>query len=71
MILTKPDRVGHWFYELCIKLQWSFFFIILQSAYIRPCEGVTIKTQEIVKDWTTVTMTLGGKGVNPDAIIVF
>jgi hypothetical protein len=72
MILTKPDRVGHWFYELCIKLDNGRSFLLYFRAHLSdPAKGVTIKTQEIVKDWTTITTTLGGDGANPDAITVF
>ena len=72
MILTKPDRVGHWFYELCIKLDNGRSFLLYFRAHISdPAKGITIKTREIVKDWTTVTTTLGGEGANPDAITVF
>jgi len=36
-----------------------------------PVMGVSIKTQEFVKDWTTVIKILEGAGTNPNAIIVF
>ena len=39
MILTKPDRLEHWFYELCMKLDDGLFKIMFQSTYIRPCDG--------------------------------
>jgi hypothetical protein len=72
MILTKPDRVGHWFYELCIKLPNGSSFLLYFRAHLSdPANGVSIKTQEIVKDWTTITTTLGGAGANPNAITVF
>ena len=72
MILTKPDRVGHWFYELCIKLKNGLSFLLYFRAHLSdPKRGVSIKTAEIVKEWTDITTTLGGEGANRDAITVF
>jgi len=62
MILTKPDRVGHWLYELCVKLENGLSFLLYFRAHISDvARGVTIKSQEIVKDWATITTTLGGE----------
>ena len=36
-----------------------------------PAKGNSIKTVEIVKDWTDITTTLGGDDANPDAITCF
>ena len=72
MILTKPDRVGHWFYELAIKLKNGLSYLLHFRAHISdPKNKVSIKTSEIVKQWTTITTTLGGSGANPNALTVF
>jgi len=41
MILTKPDRVGHWFCELCIKLVNGLSFLLYFRAHLSdPAVGV-------------------------------
>ena len=72
MILTKPDRVGHWFYELCIKLANGLSYLLYFRAHLSdPARAISIKTSEIVKDWTSITTSLGGPGANPNAVTVF
>jgi hypothetical protein len=72
MILTKPDRVGHWFYELCIKLSNGLSYLLYLRAHLSdPARAISIKTSEIVKDWTSITTSLGGPGANPNAVTVF
>ena len=69
MVLTKPDKVGHWFYELCIKLSNGLSFLLHFRAHLSdPNRNISIKTSEIVEQWTTIATTLGGENANPDAI---
>ena len=70
--MTKPDRVGHWFYELCIKLSNGLSFLLHFRAHLSdPHRHITIKTSEIVEKWTTIATTIGGENFNPDAITAF
>jgi hypothetical protein len=72
MILTKPDRVGHWFYELCIKLKNGLSYLLYFRAHLSDTgKGISIRTSEIVKEWTDITTSLGRTDSNTKAVTCF
>ena len=47
------------------------YLLYFRAHLSNPAKGNSIKTVEIVKDWTDITTTLGGDDANPDAITCF
>ena len=33
LVESKPDKIGHWIYTLCVKVFFSYFSVIIQSKY--------------------------------------
>jgi len=55
LVISKPDRVGLWFYELCCKLSNNKPYLLysrLQKVDNPELETITCK--EIVKDWCDI-----------------
>lgn len=68
LVLSKPDRVGLWFYELAMPLSNGrsyMLYIRLHSA--NKAVGESIPCSEVVKSWANVVQRLG----DPNTLIVF
>ena len=68
MILSKPDRVGLWFYELCCQLPGHLPYLLwlrLWDAVSDPRDAhEAIPCSEIIKQWAEIIRRL-----NPLAIM--
>ncbi len=53
-VLSKPDKLGHWFYELCIPLANGRSFLIHVKLHKAAEEEGTIHVDSVVELWTQV-----------------
>lgn len=73
LVITKPDRVGLWFYELATRLENGLpYMLYIRMHRSNPVLGHTIKTAEIIRDWSNIVMrTDDPDSRNPDTMLVF
>ena len=58
LVLSKPDRVGLWFYQLCCKLSCGKpYLLYARLQQVERLESITCK--EIVGEWCDVIASIG------------
>lgn len=57
LVVSKPDRVGLWFYELCGELQSGLPFLL--HVFLHHNQEGTITVDSVVKRWIDVMKTVG------------
>ncbi len=53
-VLSKPDKIGHWFYELCLALSNGRSFLLNLKLHKAAEEEGIIHVDSVVKTWTEV-----------------
>lgn len=75
LVLSKPDRLGFWFYELCAPLMCGLPYLLKLSMHNSLKK--TLTTDSIVQGWISVLKEVGkdslpvGENPNPNCYISF
>lgn len=56
LVLSKPDRVGFWFYELCFPLRTGKSYLSYTRLHNSTTTGQAIPTREIIQDWHVTSL---------------
>lgn len=68
LVLSKPDRVGLWFYELATELSNGRSYLLYFRLHsVNKAIGESVPVSEIVAEWSSVVKRLG----NPATLLVF
>lgn len=60
LVLSKPDRIGLWFYELCSPLSYGGSYLLWTKLHhCDPSIAQSIPTSQVVKSWSDVVKKLG------------
>ena len=68
-IITKPDKIGFWFYELSSKLPTGKIILL----YWRVHDGTvdSIPVHEIVTEWGEISRYYGNVGIRYQPVLIF
>lgn len=72
LVVSKPDRVGLWFYELSARLSNGRPYLLYMRMHESdPSRGRSIMTKEIVMDWANIVSRNDDQFMhNPSTILV-
>lgn len=76
LVISKPDRIGHWWYELCASLSKGSNFLLFTKMHTNRY-GVSISVDSIVERWKAAILSIGsglvpvGSNPNPSTLLVF
>jgi hypothetical protein len=60
MVISKPGKVGHWFYQLCAKCKFGNVFCLYVKLH-DSATSETITVDKIVDDWNVIFRNVGEK----------
>ncbi len=65
-VLTKPDRIGLWFYQLCAPLNCGKSFLLhVRLHQSHELEGISVPVADVVENWANVVKQVG----NPKTLL--
>lgn len=68
LVPSKPDRVGLWFYEMCMPLRNGKSYLLYMKLHSTDkAYGETIPVMTIVQDWANIVKSKG----KPNTLLVF
>ena len=76
LCISKPDRIGLWFYQLCALLRSGKPYLLMLQMHTNRDGGI-VKVSDIVGKWADIIMTVGkerveeGKNPNESTILCF
>lgn len=60
LVISKPDRIGLWFYQLCVPLlNGSSFLLWFRMHHSNSFYGINIPVSDVVKSWANIVQTTG------------
>ena len=59
LVLSKPDRIRFWFYQLCFPLRSGKSFLSYTRLHNSNATGETITVSSVVRDWIMNMHQLG------------
>lgn len=70
LIITKPDRIGLWFYELCGSIANNRSYLLYTKMWrVWSQVGETSQVSKIVEDWGTIIKGSGFNNWNTNTIL--
>jgi hypothetical protein len=57
LILSKPDRIGLWFFELCVKLSTGKVYLL--HTRLHHSDNGPVPSADVVKQWADIIMNTG------------
>ena len=74
LVISKPGKVGHWFYQLCAKSKFGNVFCLYIKLHDNST-GEAITVDKIVGDWNSIIRRIGeslivGERVNDKTYLV-
>ena len=66
LCISKPDRIGLWFYQLCALLRSGKPYLLMLQMHTNRDGGI-VKVSDIVGKWADIIMTVGKERKRPRA----
>jgi hypothetical protein len=63
LVITKPDKVGFWFYELCAPLCYGGSFLLWTKLHhVEEISSIGVPVSSVVRSWIEAMQRLQGPG---------
>ena len=75
LVISKPDRIGHWWYELCATLRTGHSFLL--DTEMHSSSAGTVTVDSVVEGWMNTILEVGSEHVpeeslpNPNTTLIF